>query len=180
MSIESLQKQLSANQQKLPPVEQWDPPYCGEMDMRIDREGQWHYQGSPISRQRLVKLFASVLVKEADDYFLVTPVEKVKISVDALPFVVTQWQWVDEVERGSMLLTTNLGDEILLDKSHPIKRSNDGSLRVNIRRNLEASIHRNVYYQWIEIADKVEGDQQLQLYIHSEDIDHLIGVVDLD
>ncbi|HAD48948.1 MAG TPA: DUF1285 domain-containing protein, partial [Idiomarina sp.] len=90
MSLEKLFEQLESTQHA--PTEKWDPPYCGEIPLRIKANGDWEYQGSKINRQRLVNLFASVLTRENEDYFLVTPVEKVKIQVDDAPFIVTEWQ----------------------------------------------------------------------------------------
>ncbi len=87
-----------------PPVHLWDPPYCGEIDMRIAADGTWFYQKTPIGRLALVKLFASVLKREGDRYFLVTPVEKCGITVDDAPFLATQMQVEDEAaEHGSSL-----------------------------------------------------------------------------
>ncbi len=102
MSLEKISQHLANHQNNekatFPPVEQWDPPYCGEIDIQIKADGSWFYNGSVIKRRPLVKLFASVLKLEGEDYFLVTPVEKVKIVVDDAPLVITQWQWLDNKE----------------------------------------------------------------------------------
>ncbi len=169
MSLEKITKQLS-NQQSYPPVELWDPPYCGEMDLLIKADGSWFYQGSKIDRQRLVKLFASVLKKEDEDYFLVTPVEKIKIQVEHAPYVITRWQWLDTIP-ATMQLTTNLGDVFLLDNEHPLNLDEQGELKVIVRRNLTAAIHRNVFYQWAEIG--LEKNQQL--FINSAGLEFKIG-----
>ena len=84
VSSESLLK--AASSKGLPPVELWNPDYCGEIDIRIDRDGCWFYQGTPIGRRKMQILFSRIIKKEADEYFLVTPVEKVKIRVDWMPF----------------------------------------------------------------------------------------------
>ncbi|NMP16889.1 MULTISPECIES: DUF1285 domain-containing protein [unclassified Thalassotalea] len=180
MSLERLSKQLSQQQQELPPVELWDPPYCGEMDMQIKADGRWFYMGSEITRQRLVKLFSTVLKKQDDEYFLVTPVEKIKIQVEHLPFVITQWHWLDDAIDKTMLLTTNLGDQVILDSATRIQLNTDGTLQVNVRRNLDASIHRNVFYQWAELAEEKQTGQQQQLVINSGGVEHTIGVLEND
>ena len=178
MSLERISKQLSEQQDKLPPVELWDPPYCGEMDMVIKADGRWFYQGGEISRQRLVKLFSTVLKKQDGEYFLVTPVEKIKIQVEQLPFVITQWQWLDEARKDTMMLTTNLGDKVLLDADTQLQLNEDSSLQVTVRRNLDAAIHRNVFYQWAEMAQIREVNQRQQLYLSSGGVDHVIGELD--
>lgn len=90
MSLNRLISELEKHQHA--PTELWDPPYCGEIPIHIAANGDWFYQGSQIKRQALVKLFASVLVVEDDDYFLVTPAEKVKITVEDTPFVIVDWE----------------------------------------------------------------------------------------
>ena len=131
MSLDKISAQLAGSKKSLPPVESWNPPYCGEIDIQIKANGDWYYNGTIFKRLALVKMFASVLIKDvskdvSDDlsknmaeYFLVTPVEKVKIQVDDAPFVLTQWRWLDEKET-VMQVTTNLGDEFTLDKQHPL------------------------------------------------------------
>ena len=168
MSLDKLSKQLAASTinekdasgsnvkpPKLPPIEQWHPPYCGAIDLEIKANGDWYYGGTIFKRLALVKLFASVLLKEqgadSDDYFLVTPVEKVKISVAETPFILTQWRWLDD-EHLVMEVETNLGDCFVLDSEHQFTLADDGGIYVNVRRNLLAKVHRNVYYQWIDLA----------------------------
>ena len=93
MSLEKIAGQLKGIESKIPPVELWDPHHIVEKwDLTIKADGQWYYQGSIFKRMALVKLLASVLKKEQDEYFLVTPVEKIKITVEDVPFVITQWQ----------------------------------------------------------------------------------------
>ena len=117
MSLEKISAQIKAQGNKIPPVELWDPPYCGEMDLQIKANGDWFYAGSIFKRASLVKLLASVIKKEAADYFLVTPVEKIKITVEDAPFVLTQWRWQDE-SKTVMVVTNNIGDEFVLDADH--------------------------------------------------------------
>ena len=166
-------------QKKMPPVELWDPPYCGEIDIEIKGDGSWFYNGSAFKRLSLVKLFASVLKKEGDEHFLVTPVEKVKISVADAPFVLTQWQWQDEGANTRMLVSTNLGDEFLLDADHPLTITPKGNLYICVRRNLMARVHRNVYYQWVALAqEKTTDEQGTQLVFNSAGHEFILGCID--
>ena len=105
----------------LPPVQNWNPPFCGDLDMRIARDGTWFYLGTPIGRPALVKLFSSILRKDGEKYFLVTPVEKVGITVDDAPFVA-----VDVNEKGGALqFETQVGDHVTAGPDHPIRVSLD-------------------------------------------------------
>ncbi|WP_371187369.1 DUF1285 domain-containing protein [Thalassotalea maritima] len=175
MSLQRISEQIHAKQNELPPVEKWDPPFCGNIDMVITADGKWLYQGSEITRPRLVKLFARVLIKQGNKYYLVTPVEKIGISVERYPFTITSWQWLDDSEQATMLLTTNLGDQILLNDKTPLILDDNGQPIIKVRRNLYASIHRNVFYQWAEIAqEKLSGNKE-QLYIKSAGVEHVIG-----
>jgi hypothetical protein len=160
--------------QKMPPIEQWNPPYCGEIDIQIKANGDWYYGGTVIKRLPLVKLFASVLLKEQEgdsaEYFLITPVEKVKITVEDAPFILTQWRWLD-LKQSIMEVETNLGDSFVLDKEHSFTLTEDGFIYVNVRRNLLAKVHRNVYYQWIDLAEEASKSDS--------DLDNTIdGIID--
>ncbi len=166
MSLDKIIGQLSGHQRKLPPVDSWNPPYCGEMDIVIKANGDWFYNGTVFKRMSLVKLFASVLKKEADDYFLVTPVEKVKITVEDAPFVLTQWQWQDDSQQ-AMIVATNLDDEFILSPEHMMRADENGQLYVTVRRNLEAKVHRNVYYHWIDLAKEVPNETGAALIFQS-------------
>jgi len=189
MSLESLSAQLSCSntstkKKALPPVELWDPPYCGEIDLQIKADGNWFYNGSIFKRLSLVQLFASVLKREVnenmDDYFLVTPVEKVKISVDDVPFVLTQWHWLDDVNPTTrvMQVSTSLGDEFILDAEHPLTICENGNLYITVRRNLLARVHRNVYYQWIDLANEVKTQQGTELVFFSSEQAFSLGLLD--
>ncbi len=185
MSLDKLSAQLTADKStvtkpKLPPVELWNPPYCGEIDLQIKANGDWYYGGTIFKRLSLVKLFASVLIREVDashdDYFLVTPVEKVKISVEDAPFILTQWQWLDD-KKTVMQGKTNLGDEFILDKEHPLTLSSDGCLYVTVRRNLVAKVHRNVYYQWVDLAKETVTEKGNELIFSSATCLFSLGVL---
>lgn len=178
MSLEQLSAQLnqqlgsSSGSKKLPPVELWNPDFCGDIDLQIKNDGTWFYNGTPFKRLSLVQLFASVLKKEEDKYYLVTPVEKVGIEVEDVPFVLTQWQQQDDK---SILVSTNLGDEFLLDQEHPITLSEQGHLYVTVRRNLLAKVHRNVYYQWLDIAQEEPTDKGSELVLYSAEHRFFLG-----
>lgn len=163
MKLDRLLEQIKGQSQ--PPVERWNPEFCGELDMRITRNGEWYYQGSPIGRKAMVKLFASILKREQDRYYLVTPVEKVGIQVEATPFVVTQAEKVE----GTWILTNNLGESAPLDTEHPLDTQFESDTPVvTWRRNLPARIHQNVMYQWQTDALEREGvDEEGRLWLSS-------------
>ena len=148
----------------LPPVEKWDPPFCGDLDMRIARDGTWFYLGTPIGRPELVKLFSSILRKDGADYFLVTPVEKVGITVDDAPFVAVDFEATGDGPDQVLTFTTHVGDMAIAGPDHPIRVARDPetgepSPYVLIRRNLEALIDRKSFYRLIEVCEhrEIEG-----------------------
>ena len=155
----------------LPPVERWNPPFCGDLDIRIARDGTWHYLGTPIGRPAMVRLFASILRRDGDEYFLVTPVEKVRITVDAAPFVV-----VDVTARGSgagqvLHFLTRTGDAVAAGPDHPIRVERDAGTgepepRVLVRRNLWALIDRKTFYRLVEMGqtETVDGTDWFGLW----------------
>ncbi|MFD2165573.1 DUF1285 domain-containing protein [Thalassotalea euphylliae] len=171
-----LDNHLTGEEKGMPPVDKWAPEYCGEIDLVIKQNGDWFYMGTPFKRLSLVKLFASVLRKDSEEYFLVTPVEKVKIQVEDVPFIITRWQWQDDKAHSTMILATNLGDEFPLSEEHPLSISEDGTLYVTVRRNLRAKVHRNVYYQWIEQAlQRDTAEQGTEVYFESAGNSIVIG-----
>jgi hypothetical protein len=176
MDLNQLQKQIGDSAEKLPPVDKWDPDFCGDIDLRIKHDGSWWYMGTPIGRKALVRLFSTVLKKEDDKYFLVTPVEKVGIQVDDVPFVATQWQ---QTETG-IVFSTLTEDRILVSEQHPVTlmkdRVNDAILPyVNVRRNLWARLHQNVFYQLADIGTPREHGGSNQLMIDSRNYAFSLG-----
>ena len=141
-----------------PPVHLWNPPYCGEMDMRIARDGTWFHEGTPIGRAPLVKLFASILKLEDGRYYLVTPVEKLGITVEDAPFIVVDFR-LEEGEHGAELtFTTNVGDEVTAGPDHPMRMGRDPTTPnpapyVMVRRGLEARVDRKSFYRLIELGE---------------------------
>src|SRR4029077_114840 len=105
----------------LPPVERWNPPFCGDLDMRIGADGTWYYLKTPIGRPALVKLFASVLKREGDKYFLVTPVEKCGITVDDAPFLAVELKTQDDGRGRHLQFRTNVDDWIGCDAEHALR-----------------------------------------------------------
>ncbi|PPB82346.1 hypothetical protein LV82_00274 [Albidovulum inexpectatum] len=154
-----------------PPVHLWNPPFCGDLDMEIRRDGTWFYLGTPIGREALVRLFASILRKEGNEYFLVTPVEKVRIRVQDAPFVA-----VDATVSGSgrdqtITFLTNVGDEVTAGPENPIRVERDPetgepSPYVHVRRGLEALIDRKTFYRLVEIGshEMHEGERWFGLW----------------
>ncbi|MEL6577175.1 MAG: DUF1285 domain-containing protein [Pseudomonadota bacterium] len=158
---DSLAKAVSAAAKKAkgpPPVHLWNPPYCGDLDIRIARNGQWWYLGTPIGREALVKLFASVLKLEDGKHFLVTPVEKIGITVDDAPFVAVDFRAEDGPAGQVLTFVTNVGDETVAGPENPIRVVRDAetgepSPYVHVRRGLEALIDRKSFYRLVEIGE---------------------------
>lgn len=156
----------------LPPVHLWNPDFCGDIDMRIARDGTWYYLGSPIGRKPMVRLFSSIIRRDGDDYFLVTPVEKVGITVEDAPFVAVSVEVSGEGERQVLRFVTHVEDEVEAGAEHPIRVvidpvTQEPSPYVHVRANLEAVIHRNVFYQLVELAVVREIDGRRWLGVWS-------------
>ncbi|WP_293576100.1 DUF1285 domain-containing protein [Phaeobacter sp.] len=145
-----------------PPVHLWNPPFCGDLDMRIARDGTWFYLGTPIGRFELVKLFSSILKLEDGKYFLVTPVEKVGITVDDAPFVAVDFDAVGEGQGQDLAFVTHVGDEITASASHPIRvvrdeTTGEPSPYILVRDGLEALIDRKSFYRLIDLGTHHDG-----------------------
>ena len=150
-----------------PPVHLWNPPFCGDLDMRIARDGTWFYLGTPIGRPALVRLFSSILKREDDLYFLVTPVEKVGITVDDAPFVAVDFAAEGAGRDQRLTFETNVGDRATAGPEHPIRvardaRSGEPAPYVLVRRNLEALIDRKSFYRLVDLGqvETVDGVAQ--------------------
>ncbi|MBC6441551.1 MAG: DUF1285 domain-containing protein [Rhodobacteraceae bacterium] len=138
-----------------PPVHLWNPPFCGDLDMRIARDGTWFYLGTPIGRQELVKLFSSIIRKDGDDYFLVTPVEKAGIAVDDAPFVAIDFEATGAGRDQSLTFLTHVDDAVAAGPKNPIRVARDPetgepSPYILIRANLEALIDRKSFYRLVD------------------------------
>lgn len=144
-----------------PPVHLWDPAYCGEIDMRIAADGTWFYQGTPIGRPALVKLFASILKREGERYFLVTPVEKCGIVVDDAPFIAVELQFDDQPAGRQLCFRTNVDDWVACGAGHPLRfepETATGGLKpyIHVRRDLWAKVTRSVFYDLVDLGEARE------------------------
>ena len=144
------------------PVHLWNPPFCGDIDMQILRDGTWLHEGKPIRRKAMVQLFASILSREDDgDYYLVTPVEKVRIQVQDCPFIVVLMENKGESETQQISFITNLDESFILDSDHPLRVTTDPDTDephpvVHVRSGLNGLLGRNVFYQLVELAVRHE------------------------
>ncbi|KIN74642.1 DUF1285 domain containing protein [Sulfitobacter guttiformis KCTC 32187] len=162
-SAEGLAASIKASKTRgLPPVEKWNPPFCGDIDMEIRRDGTWFYEGTPIGRPGLVKLFASILIREGEKYFLVTPVEKVGIRVLDAPFIAVDFEVSGEDRDQRLTFTTNLDDITVAGEDMPLRFVRDAetgepSPYVSVRRNLEALIDRKSFYRLVDLGVHHKG-----------------------
>jgi hypothetical protein len=147
-----------AEPRALPPVHLWNPPNCGEIDIRIRPDGIWLHEGSPIGRPQLVRLFASVLRRDPDGFYLVTPVEKLKITVEDAPFTAI----AVEREGEDLVFTTNVGERVRAGAQNRLRVETDartGEPRpyLHVRAGLEALVVRSVFYDLVSMGAP-EGD----------------------
>jgi len=165
----SIIKSINAASQKgPPPVHLWNPPLSGDIDMRIARDGTWFHEGTVITRQALVRLFASILKFEDGEYFLVTPVEKVRLKVDDAPFVAVDFEAAD----GSLVFETNVGDFVEANEDHRLRvvedrETGEPSPYIHVRRGLEALIDRKSFYRLADIATVVGDDMVVRSSGHT-------------
>lgn len=172
-----------ADKQGFPPVHLWNPAFCGAIDMRIARDGTWYYLGTPIGRKPMVLLFSGIIRRDGDEYFLVTPVEKVGIQVDDAPFVAVSLQVEGEGEAQVLRFTSNVDDEVAAGAEHPLRVlidpvTQEPSPYLLMRSNLEALVHRNVFYQLVELAQPREIDGREWLGVWSGGVFFPIGPLD--
>ena len=148
----------------LPPVERWDPPFCGDIDMKIEADGTWLYQKTPIGRPALVKLFSGILKREGENYFLVTPVEKVGLIVVDAPFLAVELK-VEHAEDQILAFRTNVDDWVEAGPGHALKFVPEatGGLKpyVHVRRDLWAKVTRALFYDLVALGEErsVDGKQ---------------------
>lgn len=156
----------------LPPVHLWNPPFCGDLDIRIARDGLWYYLGTPIGRKPLVRLFSTILRKDGDKYFLVTPVEKVGITVDDAPFVAVDFDVSNPGPDQTLTFETNVGDSATAGADTPIRverdpQTGEPSPYILVRSNLEALIDRKSFYRLVDIGTREEHDGALWFGLRS-------------
>jgi hypothetical protein len=142
----------------LPPVHLWNPPFCGDLDMRIAGDGTWFYQGTPIGRPALVRLFSTILKREDGKHFLVTPVEKVGIRVDDAPFLAVEMLKQDEAQGRLLRFRTNVDDWVDCDAAHRLRfeAAADGGLTpyLHVRADLWAKVTRALYYDLVDMGEE--------------------------
>jgi len=170
----------AASKKGPPPVHLWNPPFCGDMDMRIARDGTWFHEGTPIGRMPLVRLFASILKREGDDYFLVTPIEKVGIVVEDAPFIAIDFEIEDTADGPVLIFETNVGDSVRAGDGHAISVTADPdtgepSPYIHIRRDLHALIDRKSFYRLAELAEPGETAEGAQMVVRSGGQTYAIG-----
>ena len=173
--IETIYDFSKRKKKGIPPVEKWNPPFCGDIDMHILRNGKWTYMGSEIKRPAMIKLFSNIIRLDDDGhYYLVTPVEKVRIKVDDVPFVAVSMNKIKVEGVNCLSFTTNVQDEVTLSKENPIEivisDNDEPSPYITIRKNLKALISRSVYYDLINMAEEEIIEDKKFLVIKSNHI----------
>jgi hypothetical protein len=155
----------------LPPVHLWNPPFCGDLDMRIARDGSWFYLGTPIGRPALVRLFSTILKREDGKYFLVTPVEKVGIRVDDAPFLAVEMESLGDGRDRVLRFRTNVDDWVNCDAAHRLRfeAAADGGLTpyLHVRGDLWAKVTRALYYDLVELGEESVVDGRARFGVWS-------------
>jgi len=162
--LKQIAEQIDA--QSMPPVHLWKPEHVGEIDIRIDSNGFWFHEGDPIEREKLARLFASILWYEDGQHYLVTPVEKLAINVEDTPFVIHQMEYVDD----AWVVVTNTHESIIIGQDNPVElRQYDGQWvpYVNVRYDLWARVNRSLFFQWVELALDQQESENAELRLSS-------------
>ena len=160
----------------------WHPGNIGEIDIRIANDGTWFHEGRPFKRKALVKLFASVLRREGEAYYLVTPAEKLAIQVDDAPFVATTMEMLSNDNEQAITFTTTLGDTIVADKNHPIRVEIDQTSQqpkpyIHYRDGLDALISRSAFFDLANIAQEVKRQGHTDLIVSSMGAEFTLGTL---
>jgi len=167
----------------IPPVDQWQPPFCGDMALTIKADGSWWHEGAPFTRPDLVRLLASLMRRDPEGICLVTPAERIRIQVEDCPLMIVAAHQVGDAWQ----LTTQHGDELMLDAEHPLTMtrtpSGDEAPEVPVRFGLVARLSRNVYYQLVDAAslrqcDGRTGVDQAEVGVESAGVWHVLGTLD--
>lgn len=158
----SLQQLLDAGGNKVPPVHSWHPPLSGDIAIRIARDGIWYHEGERMTRHALVRLFSTILRREGDEFFLVTPVEKWRLTVEDAPFIAIDCEAAGTGEHQQLVFTTNVDDRVLCDAQHPLRVvadpvTGEPSPYVMVRDGLEARLARSVFYRLVDGAVERDG-----------------------
>jgi len=162
--LEALIARAAPGEGRLPPVDRWNPDFCGDIDMEIRADGTWYYQGTPIGRKPLVRLFSTVLRKDEDGRtYLVTPVEKLGIRVEDAPFLAVEMDMSRSGEEAVMTFRTNVGDVVRAGPEHPLRfavEAESGGLKpyLHVRGRLEALVARPVMYELVSHGEDIDVD----------------------
>ena len=173
-SLEAMISRASGSGKGLPPVDKWEPEFCGDLDMVIKRDGTWFYMGTPIGRAPLVRLFSTVLRKDEDGKtYLVTPVEKIGITVEDAHFVAVEMNAIDKDGQQVLTFRTNVGDIVEAGPENPLRFEIVGEKQqlkpyLLVRGRLEALLARPVMYELISHGEEVEVDGQLMFALRSK------------
>lgn len=174
-------------QSDLPPVDDWNPSHCGDSEIRIHRDGSWSHQGGVFKRQKLVKMFSRIIRLDDDgEYYLVTPVEKMKLIVEDVPFLVIGFELVLDEGVQKIIFETNVGDSVVVDSDHPIsvssiganepgEREEDAVPYVVVRKNLKARLARSVFYQLVDLAKEETREEVTVLLLESCGVQFELG-----
>jgi hypothetical protein len=166
--------QVNVKAGTLPPVNDWHPSRKYRIKIRIDRDGRWYYQDSEIRRESMVRLFASILRYDDDGYYLVTPQEKLLIQVDCLPLVAIRVEQTEHPDR--LIFTINTGEMVAASAAHPLsvtEKKGEPEPVIHVRDRLHALIHRNVFYQLVNMAysEKRAGGNHLLVFSEGKTFD---------
>lgn len=156
--LEQILADIKSSETSMAARRDWNPGQQGEIDIRIAADGSWFHQGRRFQRDSLVKLFAGILRREQDDYFLVTPVEKLRIEVEDAPFVAGLVEQIEDKGRQAIVFTTNIGERIVLDNDHPLRIEIDAASEeprpyLQLYAGLEALISRSAFFDLANLAD---------------------------
>ncbi len=181
--LEQILADINASEASQAIARDWNPRSLSEIDIRITSDGNWFHQGRQFKRDSLVKLFAGILQREGDDYFLVTPVEKLCIEVEDAPFVATLVECVEDQGQQAIIFTTNIGEHIVLDREHAIRIEIDPDTKeprpyVHLRDGLDALISRSAFYDLINLAHLIERDGVGYLAVTSLGEEFELGSID--
>ncbi|OCW59141.1 DUF1285 domain-containing protein [Hoeflea olei] len=174
--ISRAQADRNAGKDGLPPVERWNPPYCGDIDMEIRADGTWFYMGTPIGRPQLVRLFSTVLRRDEDGKtYLVTPVEKIGIRVADAPFLAVEMTRAAEEGEPVLTFRTNVGDVVRAGPDNPLRFVTTGEGEqlkpyIQVRGRLEALVNRAVTYDLLALGEETEIDGERMFAVRSDGV----------
>lgn len=162
---------------------QWNPRQQGEIDIRIAADGSWFHEGRRFQRSAMVKLFAGILRREGQAYFLVTPVEKLRIEVEDAPFVATLVEQIDDNGSPAIVFTTNIGERVIVDQAHAMRVEIDAQSRqprpyVHLRDSMEALISRSAFYDLLNLAHETQRNGRACLAVTSRGQEFELGSID--